>query len=428
MKIKQTELERKIIFPVLQGDEQAQEKIFAELEPEHFTIDEARKVFIIASALHTADNSTVDFALIQPRTDEKTTDFLFDIIKESPLVTAEQISRYIQELDRLKRCRDAAAAARAAAAALDEGDESAIYALQNKLEKDTAAGGSLQLVTLSEAMQNAISALGDKTRSNIKTGFYLIDDYFDGLKAGRLAILAAETGKGKSALAANIALNVARTGGTVLYVSLEMQAEQIAERARAILTGISKQDAQRAARQQDSATLEKVIEASELAADKRIIFFDKGSITAPQIVNLIRQVKAAYGACDLVIVDYLQLVESSRKTDTRERQIADISRTLAAASLSENTCIFALSQVNRQVDQREGNRLVISDIRESAAPSHDAHGVFMLYCKDEDTDEQDEDIIKMTLELVKNRNGRTGAATIIFDKPRQRFTDRTRAN
>lgn len=425
--MKQTELERKLIFTILQGNEEAQEKIFAELEPEHFTIDEARKVFVIASALHTTENSAVDFAMIQPRIDEKTNDFIFEIIRANPFVTAEQVSKYIPELHRLKRCRDAAAAARAAAKALEEGDESAIFELQNRLEKSSAAGGSLQLVTLADAMHNAISALGDTNKSSIKTGFYLIDDYFDGVKAGRLAILAAETGKGKSALAANIALNVARTGGIVLYVSLEMQAEQIAERARAILTGISKQDAQRAAKKQDSATLEKIIEANELVTDKRIVFFDKGSITAPQIVNLIRQVKAAYGACDLVIVDYLQLLESSRKSDTRERQIADISRTLAAAALAENTCIFALSQVNRQVDQREGSELFISDIRESAAPSHDASGVFMLYPVDDDEAEQDEAVIPMKLKLEKNRNGKTGHATIYFNKPLQRFTDPQRA-
>lgn len=427
MQINQTEIERNIIFAFVDPDrdEQQKERILADLEPEHFTINEARKIFVIASALYAEGNGIGDLAMIEPRTDQQTSAFLLDICAARPFFTSEQINKYISELHRLKRCRDAAAATRAALKALEEGDESAIYELQNRLEKDAAAGGSLQLVPLSDAVSEALTRMGDKHKNNIKTGFSLIDNYFSGIEPGRLAILAAVTGAGKSAFAANLAWNVAKSGGTVLYVSLEMPEYRIASRIIANITGIDKRAQEAAVKNCDLKTLERITEANELIKGKKIFLHAAGNaITTAQIQNLIRQTRAIYGACNLVIVDYLQLLQPQRKTDTREREVANFSKALANISIKEDTCIFALSQVNRQVDGRSGNRLYLSDIRESAAPTQDAAGVFFLY--QDDGEEKAQDICHYTIEIAKSRDDALSMDYLIFNKPLQRFTDATR--
>ena len=418
--MKQSELERKLVFTMLNGDANAQERIFTELEPEHFTVEEARKVFVISSALHAKENIPVDFAMIQPRTDAKTNDFIQDIIQENPFVTRDQINKYIDEIDRLKRCRDAATAARSAVKALENGDESAIYELLNRLELNSTTNRETKIVPLSDAINEALSRMGDKTKTAIKTGFLVIDDYFDGVSPGRLAILAAETGAGKSAFAANLAWNVAKSGGTVLYISLEMPCYRIANRIIANITGIDKDSQERAVRRCDVETLARITEANELVKEKNLVIHD-GKVTPQQIRNLIKQTKVIYGSCDLVIIDYLQLMQPQKKADTREREVASFSAALVDMAIKENTCIFALSQVNRKVEERNSNRLFLSDIRESSVPAQDASGVFLLY--QEDGEEKSETICHYQIEIAKNRDYSLTHSSLIFNKPLQRFTD-----
>ena len=233
-----------------------------------------------------------------------------------------------------------------------------------------------------------------------------------------MLVFGAGTGDGKSALALNVGLNVAENGGTVLYISLEMNAEEIALRLIASAGEIRLDRLQNAAEENDGETLQAAADiVSKLESLKFVLSCT--SSTAQQIISMIKQVKAAYGCCDLVIVDYLQLVTLGRRTETREREIADISRALSAAALQEETCIIALSQVNRQVSLRETHELMLSDIRESSAPTHDASAVFFLYPANDD----DEDLMKYELKIAKNRNGRTGITSLIFDKPKQKFYD-----
>lgn len=416
----QIELEKAIIYEMLFGDVTQQEKIFAECDPAYFTDAEARKALVAGAQIY-REGGNLDLTLIDTRVDKKTTNFIVGIVTQGKFVTSEALGQYIGELCKRKKCRDAKAAAEAAAKALAEGDETAIYELRASLEKLDGIGAGNKLTTLSDAVTEAINRIGAKQKSNIRTGFYLIDDYFNGVAPGRLAILAAGTGTGKSAFASNLAWNVAKTGGIVLYISLEMPEHAIANRIIANITGISKNEQIAAVAKNDEKTVSRIVAAVEEIKDKSILFYARGEINPQAVVTFIRQVKAIYGACDLVIVDYLQLMRPTHRADTREREIADISRALAAASLSEQTCIFALSQINRKADERSGNKLHLSDIRESAAPTHDASAVFMLYVDDEQ--DKDEETWRMSLDLVKNRENDIGCGHVIFHRPTQRFTD-----
>ena len=412
----QSELESKIIYALLR-EPAAHDYIFDELEAEHFTSREARNIFLTAQALN-LQNIGVDFATIEPRiNDEKTHEYLLDVVQNQFTVTSLEPAQYVRELKRLRTCRESAEACRLAAGRLDKGEDAALYELQVALETKTDAGAE-PLLSIKDAVEDAVYALGDVKRKSVQTGFEVLDKYFDGAAPGRLAILAAETSAGKSTFALNLAYNVARRGGVVLYVSLEMTANEIMRRMLANAANVKMDVLATMAETQDVDAIQDVMETAEDLKRLKMFLWCK-SISAQRIVNKIKQTKSVYGRCDLVVIDYLQLLTNGRRTETREREVADISRTLALAAIQEDTCVFALSQVNRQVDARETSELFLSDIRESAAPTHDASGVFFLY-PIEDTDA---DVVKYKLKIAKNRNGRTGARTIIFNKPKQRFTD-----
>lgn len=417
----QIQLERSVIFVMIFGELDRKEILFSQCDPTYFTQAEARNAFISGLHLYNENKESVDLPLLIQRVDKATETYLYDVFNDQPLVTYDNLLNYIDALAKNKRLREFTAAATSAIEAAKAGDESAIYELSNRIEQIQDTGTQSEFITLEESVINAINHGSDISNSAIKTGYWLIDDYFDGIAPGRLALLAAETGAGKSAFAANLAWEVAKRGGVVLYLSLEMRDESISNRIIYNVTGVDKVSWHKAAVNQDDKTLARIAEAVDLVHRKQIVYRTKNNLTPQQLLNAIRQVKAGWGKCDLVIVDYLQLMQSNRRSDTREREVADFSRSLVTAALQEDTFILALSQVNRQVNGRSSNRLYLSDIRESAAPTQDASGVFMLYYDDDQDSSQDRTL--MTLELAKNRGDRTGSESLIFDKPLQRFSE-----
>lgn len=428
------DLEKRIVAEALQNARDLQDTIFSEVEPGDFATDEARKSFLLASDQYYKDK-VIDQTILETRTtDEKVIAFMRDCLNANFGVTYEQLQSTIAELKKWHRCRDAESAILKTKDAIKNGDESAILDLQMHLENATSSG-DIEVESMSDAIDEALYRLGDKQSKSITTGYRAFDKNFRMLP-GRIALLAAETGGGKSALAVNLALNVARTGGAVLYVSLEMTAPELVTRMIANYGAINLGEIQSAKDKDDYKTLEAVSIAGSELKDLKIDFCCR-VIPVNKIRTLIKRTRAKYGKCDLVIVDYLQLLYTNKNKDTREREVAEISRTLKAIAQTENTCILALSQVNRQRAQRGESELYLYDIRESAAPTHDADAVFLLfpfeksfadkyklYYDVQDDDQDDDNITQMILKTDKCRNGQTGFTRLVFDRSIQRITDK----
>lgn len=414
------QLEISAIHAMIFGESEYQNMVFSKCEPNTFTIPEARKAFLIGLSLYN-DGKQIDLPIIYSRSDERTQAFIMEAAALGNIVIYDHLRQSLDELSKGLRIRRFLDATKKANEAVQTGDESAMFELSSRIEQIQSSGSSSELVPISTAISDAINKMIHAKESQIVTGFRLFDQYFDGIKPGRLALLAAETGKGKSAFATCFAWNVANQGGVVLYISLEMPCEAISTRILSNVSCVSKPNMQKAMKDYDESTLKEIEAAAELIRTKKIFYRSKGVCTPSLLTNSIKQVKAQCGRCDLVIVDYLQLMQSSSRSDSREREVAAFSRALVQIALSEDTFILALSQVNRQVNMRNSNRLFLSDIRESAAPTQDASGVFCLYI--EDGEECHRDIIRMRLDLIKNREDRTGGVTLIFNKPLQRFMD-----
>ena len=247
--------------------------------------------------------------------------------------------------------------------------------------------------------------------TGIATGFTDLDMKTAGLQKSDLILIAARPSMGKTALALSIAQNVGvRQHLNVAVFSLEMSREQLANRLFAMESHV---DAQKI-RTGDltSAEWSDLIEGAEAIGESALMIDDTPAISAAKMRSKCLKFKMEKGL-DLVIIDYLQLMSGSesRRNDSRQQEITEISRSLKALARELNVPIIALSQLSRAVESRSDKRPMLSDLRESGAIEQDADVVMFIY-RDEyyNADSRDRGIAEII--LAKQRNGPTGTVQL----------------
>jgi replicative DNA helicase len=287
--------------------------------------------------------------------------------------------------------------------------------------------------------------------SGTSTGLKSLDSKLGGLHPSDLIILAGRPSMGKTSLATNIAFSVARAyeaeetqdgarktknGGVVAFFSLEMSSEQLATRLIADYTGISSYFIRQG--KIDGAQFEDIKEAvSEI---NRIPLFidDTGGISIGALTARARRLKRREGL-DCVIVDYLQLVTGSSRTDNRVQEVSEVTQALKALAKELNVPVIALSQLSRQVEQRDDKKPQLSDLRESGSIEQDADVVMFVYREayyheraepkegTEDhlrwEDEMREIRKQADIIIGKQRHGPIGSVKVAFDPERTKFSD-----
>jgi replicative DNA helicase len=217
---------------------------------------------------------------------------------------------------------------------------------------------------------------GGKMRG-LSTGFADLDAKLGGLQKSDLVILAARPSMGKTALATNIAWNVARDGLTVDFRSLEMSAEQLALRILSSVSGIPSEKLRRG--DCSEAELRSVIEAQRKIADTPLITDESGGLSIAQLSARARRTKRKHGT-ELIIIDYLQLMAGNKRSrDGRVQEVTEITTGLKALAKELQVPIIALSQLNRAVEGRTEKRPQLSDLRESGSIEQDADVVMFVY-------------------------------------------------
>ncbi len=246
------------------------------------------------------------------------------------------------------------------------------------------------------------SKRGD-TLTGLSTGLKKLDDLTLGLQAGELFIIAARPGMGKTALAIGIAHHIAQTGTPVFFHSAEMPAQTLMIRMLSGATGLDSHKLRRGLIFGSSwASLTKA--TSTIASIP--LFIDDGSdVTPTELQATARRVKAEHGI-GLLIVDYMQLMKANGRYETREREVAEISRTLKGIARELNIPVIGLSQLNRNIDARQDKRPLLSDLRESGAIEQDADVIAFIY--------RDEEKGTAEIKIAKHRNGPTGQITVRF--------------
>ena len=258
---------------------------------------------------------------------------------------------------------------------------------------------------------------GERGLSGLSTGFDGIDELTLGMQPSELIILAARPGMGKTALALNIAYNAVKKTiekgkpkGTLIF-SLEMSKAALATRLLSLEAGVNgkrlKGGSALTARETES-----LVDAASRLSEMPIFIDDSTGISPLDIKVKCRRVNKE-NELGLIVIDYLQLMEGSRRSDSREQEIASISRTLKGLAKEMNVPVLALSQLNRQTEIGNKNlRPQLSNLRESGAIEQDADIVMFIHSeRDKETDLP---IANAEVIIAKQRNGPTGIVIYIF--------------
>ena len=301
---------------------------------------------------------------------------------------------------------------------LDEAEQTIFTA------SDDAIGDGLVGVT--DVLEGAIERIEEIENrgtglSGLPTYFTDLDNYLSGLQEGNLAVIASRPSMGKSSLALNIGTNVAKEGKVVAFFSLEMTKEELVQRVLFSEAKVTSGDARKG--QLGPEKWSRVVEAASKVNNLPLYFDDAPVITVTDIRAKSRRLKSAKNL-DLIIVDYLQLMQSS-SGDNRQQEIAEISRNLKNLARELKVPILALSQLNRAAEAREDKRPRLGDLSESGAIEQDADIVMMLYRDDYYNPGTDVPGVA-EVNIVKNRSGMTGKVELFFSKEFTQFSNYSR--
>ena len=255
------------------------------------------------------------------------------------------------------------------------------------------------------------SAKTKGTVTGISTGFLDLDYKTAGMQPSDFILVAARPSMGKTAFVLNIAEHMAfKDDKCVAIFSLEMSKEQLVNRLFSLESRVDAQQL-RTGDLKDG-DWEKLIESANVIGKSRLIIDDTPSISIAEMRSKCRKYKLEHGL-DIVIIDYLQLMSGSGRSDNRQQEISDISRSLKAMARELNVPVIALSQLSRAVEQRPDHRPMLSDLRESGAIEQDADVVMFIYRDDYyNKDSENKNIAEII--IAKQRNGPIGTVNLVW--------------
>ncbi|MGH2064446.1 replicative DNA helicase [Aerococcus urinaeequi] len=365
-------------------------------------------------------------------------EYIFQLANDTPTAAnAEYYARIVEEKSLLRKliqasnkiARESFEQEESVSVILDEAEKSILNVAENRNRN-----GFIHIRdVVFESMQNLddLSKNGQDV-TGIPTGYPDLDAMTAGLQPEELIILAARPAVGKTAFALNIAQNVAtKQEGVVAVFSLEMGAGSLVNRMICAEGSINAGHLRTGQLTEDEWS--DLIVASGALSEADIYIDDTPGIRVTEIRSKSRRLLKERGRLDLIVIDYLQLIEGSgKRNENRQQEVSDISRQLKKIAKELHVPVIALSQLSRGVEQRQDKRPVLSDIRESGSIEQDADIVAFLYRDDyyergegEEDDgggepRLEDNIVEVIIE--KNRSGARGTVKLIFTKEFNKFS------
>ena len=310
-------------------------------------------------------------------------------------------------------------------------DESILGAAEKAIYEIAEKGQTGALERIDGPLEAVINKIEEIQKDNtklrgLKTGFYAIDKATNGLQKTDLIILAARPGVGKTSLAMNIASNAAiQHGAKVAVFSLEMGREQLAQRMLFSVANVSMAKALRG--ELNEADWAKVWKANKILKDAQIFIDDNAMNTPSQVLSKCRKLKREKGL-DLIVIDYLGLMHADVKTDSRQNEVADISRNLKLLAKEVEVPVLSLCQLNRSVESRDDGKPgkpVLSDLRDSGSIEQDADMVWFIHrdMTPKDMEKSQDGSYTAELIIAKFRNGQPGSVYLGWDGSRTSFVN-----
>jgi len=296
-----------------------------------------------------------------------------------------------------------------------------IDSLENKLVALRSIGEVAQ-----DVVERHARRIHDKDETfRVMSGISDLDGMMGGLHRGELTVLGGMTGTGKTSVAMHIARSVARTGWSVLHFSLEMTPEQTMNRFFIGEAGIAPEKLRIGGLEE--CDLEKMSNYADKVKGRRYFFVYDASLTVESVRAQAHMLQRR-NACDLVVVDYLQLLSRKPvKGETLENVISQNMRTLKMLASELNCAVLVVSQLNRELARRGGGVPILSDLRDSGSIEQVADCVIILQKSADEIDEGGRAFSgykKMSLWLLKNRNGSTGCAETFRNESFTRFINK----
>lgn len=422
-------------------NEYALDKVCEDLLPEMFFDEKNRTIFESICDLH-KNKIAIDITTVTDDLEKKKRlsaaggiDYLSDVIDS--VAIASNLEYYMQIVKDNYVRRNLIDTATSIAS--DAYDEENVTDLLDNAERNilnvVKARQSSVFVPIREVLRNAqanleILAQNKRTITGLETGFYDLDRHTAGLHGGEMIILAARPGMGKTSFALNIATNAAMTTDKAIAIfNLEMSAEMLVNRMISAVGQIDSYKLQTG--QLQSNDWKRYNEAMSQLADTNIYIEDNAGITASEIRAKCRRLANSEKGLGLVVIDYLQLVTSGgKKTESRQVEVSEISRSLKTMALELDVPVIALAQLSRNAEKRENSQPMLADLRESGSLEQDADMVLFINRKDYYDTKKDikETIVPVDLIIAKHRKGATGKIDLLFELNMSNFRNVVHTN
>ncbi len=414
----------------------ALEKVVEEVEASMFYNDANQKIFSALVELH--KNSTpVDITTVKNELDKQKSlnaigglDYISEVIDS--VATTANLDSYIKIIkEKAIRRRLIDTATDIITDTYEEEKELAVLLdnSEKRISDVAKSRASSELTPISEALRQAqanleILAQNKSEITGLATGFYDLDKATSGLHGGELIILGARPAVGKTAFALNIATNAAMsTDKAVAIFNLEMNSEQLVNRMISAVGGIEGDKLKTGSLNHND--WKKYNEAMSELADTNIYIEDDVSVTGPEIRAKCRRLANSEKGLALVVIDYLQLVTTGGRSESRQVEVSEISRSLKKMAIELDVPVIALAQLTRGAEQRkESNQPRLVDLRESGSIEQDADLVLFLNRQDyfeEKSAEKKQTIVPTDLIIAKHRRGSTGLIELLFELDKSCF-------
>ncbi len=405
-------------------------KALESLSQESFYLDKHGKIFEAIRNLYNS-NVAIDLTTVTNELKNKQEldavggiEYLTEILDQTP--TAANIDHYINIVSDKSILRNLIDEATNIATlgysnefpvpeTLDKAEAKILNVVKNRKSKEFRTMPEV-LTTFQANLEELASNKGKI--SGLPTGLYDFDNLTDGLHENELIIIAARPSMGKTALALNIATNVAlNTKKTIVIFTLEMRAEQLVSRMISSLGQIEGKKLINGNLQNED--WKRVNEAMSQLAETNIYIDDSPGVTIGDIKAKCRRIATATNNLGLIVIDYLTLIGGmSRYQGNRQQEVSEISRALKTLALELKVPVLCLAQLSRTPELREDKRPILSDLRESGSIEQDADIVGFIYRDDYYNKDSkiDDNLSKAELIVRKNRSGKIGTADLLFKK------------
>ncbi|MFA5386249.1 MAG: replicative DNA helicase [Candidatus Paceibacterota bacterium] len=408
-------------------------KVADSLSPKDFYKPEHQRIFEIIIDLF-SKGKPIDILSVTSRLKEKKeladvggSSYLTDLINGVP--TTAHINHYAEVIKHKSVFREliiTSASINEQAFSTDKEADEFLDEVEKKIFAISQASTSSHFSPIKEDLKDAYERIeklhqGEKRIRGVPTSFEELDSILSGFQKSDLIILGARPSLGKTALALDIARNVAvKENLPVGVFSLEMSREQVVDRLIAAEAGIPLWKL-RTGRLTDDIEFEMIQEALDRLSKAPLFIDDTPSPNILEMRSMARRLQIEHGL-SLLVVDYLQLIQPRTNSENMVQQITEISRGLKGLARELNTPVLALSQLSRSVDQREVKIPRLSDLRDSGSIEQDADVVLFIYRKDRDRLDVPLEEQNMAEILVsKHRNGPLGTVKLKFDAEKVSF-------